>query len=80
MLGEQWPDRSPGSFLELLPVRTVHAPAGGRLCYHMGGHPLRRKPTERETEPSDGERGREEAGMREPVPMAELEPLDLVAT
>lgn len=41
---------------------------------------MRRKPTERETEPSDEERGREEAGMREPVPMAELEPLDLVAT
>lgn len=41
---------------------------------------MRRKPTERETEPSDGERGREEAGMREPVLMAELEPLDLVAT
>ena len=56
----------------------VHTPAGGHLCYHMGGHPLRRKTTKKKTEPRTGERGCEEEGMGESVLMAELEPLDLV--
>ena len=44
-------------------IMQVHTPAGGHLCYHIRGHPLRRRPTERKTELS--EREREGVGKRE---------------
>lgn len=65
--GKGGKDRAGGrtEVLELLPVRVMqaHTPAGGHLCYHIRGHPLTRRPTERKTELS--EREREDVGKRE---------------
>lgn len=69
--------------LELLSVRAVqvHTPAGGHLCYHMGGHPLNMKLRKSEIKESHEEReGHEEEKKGECVLIAEFEPLDPVMT